>query len=166
MGQPAPGHHDVDTISCLQVHDEVERPWTPTSVQSPLGPVVFQELSLVAGRVQLGHAGIGDRQDSFHVRVPLRSEGGCDQVAPIIRSREDAWEGEGRHSCHGTPSQHLRDRFARLTILFVPETNWESWSPDPQRGGSPFLYLYLPYTHPAAHPLSRHCCLRQTQSSR
>lgn len=80
------------------MHDEVERPRAPTSVQSPLGPVVFQELPLVAGCMQLGHTGIGDRQDSFHIRIPLWREGGRDQVAPIIWSREDAWEEEGRYS--------------------------------------------------------------------
>lgn len=62
--------------------------------------MVFQEFPLVAGCMQLGHTGIGDRQDSFHVRVPLRSEGGCDQVAPIVWSREDPWEDEGRHLSH------------------------------------------------------------------
>lgn len=89
VGQPAPSHHDVDSISGLQVHNEMEGPWSSTGVHGPRRTVVFQELSPVPSCVQLGNTGIGDRQDRFHVGISLGGEGGCDQVAPIVRCRED-----------------------------------------------------------------------------
>ena len=102
VGQPAPRDHDVDAIPRLEVHDEVEGARAPTGVRGPLRPVVLQELSPVAGRVQLGHAGIGHRQDGLHVRVPLGREGGRDQVAPVVRSREDPCGEDGGPEC-GVP---------------------------------------------------------------
>lgn len=92
VSQSAPSHHNVDSVSCLQVHNEVEGTWAPTGMHGPGGPMVFQEFSPVASRVQLGNTGVGNRQDGFHVGVSLRCEGGCDQVAPIIRCGEDPYK--------------------------------------------------------------------------
>lgn len=92
VSQSAPSHHNVDSISCLQVHDEVEGPWAPAGMHSPRGTMVFQELSPIPSRMELGNTGVGNRQDRFHVGIPLRGEGGRDQVAPIIRCREDPYK--------------------------------------------------------------------------
>lgn len=92
--QSSPSHHNIDPVSCLQVHNEVEGARAPASVHGPRGTVVLQELSAVPGGVQLGNTGVGDRQHGFHIGIPLRGEGGCDQVAPIVRRREDPWKSQ------------------------------------------------------------------------
>ncbi|OBS76027.1 hypothetical protein A6R68_17518, partial [Neotoma lepida] len=69
VSQPAPSHHNVDSISCLQVNNEVEGAWAPTGVHSPRRTMVFQELSPIPSCVQLGNTGIGNRQDRFHVEL-------------------------------------------------------------------------------------------------
>lgn len=92
VSQSAPSHHNVDPISCLQVHNEVEGPGAPTGMHSPGGMMVFQKLPPVPSRMQLGNTGVGDRQDGFHIGISLRREGGGDQVAPVIWRGEDPYE--------------------------------------------------------------------------
>lgn len=139
------------------MHDEVEGPWAPTGVQGPWGPVVLQELPLVPSCVQLGHTGIGHRQDCFHVGIPLGSEGGGDQVAPIVWSREDPWEEKGTgvylvqsghrgfklawvwglwgsniSACPGLPWCPARDCWAHIPVEGrLAEERVDYWTPQP-----------------------------------
>ena len=103
------------------------------------------------GRVQLGHAGVGHRQDGLHIRVPLGREGGRDQVAPVVRGREDPCGEESRHlsmwcTRHGRPERALSTDEGRQLSCSPPEAGplwgdelwrhgWRSWSPDPMLVG-------------------------------